>query len=478
MRQSAALCAILAALRSPRSSRTRRIRDGGRLAAPLALALALTACGAEDPADDALPALRLPTGAALSPGGERLFVVNSDLDLRGPSASLIALDLARLDEALADLDARDGICRPSAESSEVADCDVQPLIAGAPQLRLPTGAGNIAVDRPLGEGGPLRLLIPSARSRVITWIDAQIAADGALDLDCGQDAVGACDQDHTLERRYDATTRLPVDAARLVVDGEFRYAYLPHLTGGAMTLIDLDGERGPEIVDIKFDLFRSDPLSETTTYAGGFGVAARPCRPDDAPALTRGCTRPLLYASHRFWPGLRRFTVAVGVDVLQVLDDLALLGVNPQVVEDRPYIGDLRFEDPAGDHLLVVHTTPPALTRVDTRVGEDGDARDAVLATVPLCNNPNLLALYDNGPSGERLAFVSCYGDDQIAVISRGAFLKIATIPVGGGPNELIVDAARQRLYVVETLNSAISLIELDPSSPRRLQVIARIAAR
>jgi DNA-binding beta-propeller fold protein YncE len=137
-------------------------------------------------------------------------------------------------------------------------------------------------------------------------------------------------------------------------------------------------------------------------------------------------------------------------------------------------MGALEFVDPAvGDELLVVHTSPPALTKVDTRVSE-GVISEEVIARVPLCNYPNLLELYR--PAGrEWLAFVSCYNDDAVAVIGLGAFTRIATVTVDDGPNELVIDDQRARLYVVNTLASTISILELNHLSPRYLEEIVRI---
>ena len=449
-------------------------RPSRRTTATVGLGLALAlACAGNDPTEPDPTALRLPTGAALGPGGDWLFVVNSNLDLRDTAATLVALDLTRLDAALV---APAGVCRPAADGGP-RECDAAALLDGARTQRLPSGSGNIAVDHPYGEGGPLRLLIPSARERLVTWLDVDPQEGGGFAFDCGQDGDGACDPRHLLRRQDGDGARLPADPGRLVVDDQgFRYAYLPHLTSASLTLIDLDGPVGPEITDIKGDLFRGDPYVQDPAYAGGFAAASRPCDPAAPPARSAACARPYVYASHRFWPGLKLVAVAPGVDVLVDLGDRVLAGVNPAIVEDRPYIGDLRFEGDDGASLLVVHTTPPALTRVDTTVDERGLTRDVVVATLPLCRNPNILALYDppSGP-GERLALVTCYGDDALAVVARGPFARVATVPVGDGPNEMVLDPARRRLYVIETLGASISVVDLDARAPTYLTVLARV---
>jgi len=453
------------------------------LVSALLISIALS-CGGDD-SGTAGP-LRLPTGAALSPDGGWLFVANSDLDRRSGASTLLALDLAAVDASLQDPSppgasfSADRRCRDSAVQTGVVECDVEGFIDTSATISLPVGAGNIVVDRPFGADGISRLLIPSSVDATITWIDAEITPKGegktTLELRCGQDRNGACDEPHTLTHRFNdpESTRLPNDGVRLsLASGGYRYAYLPHLTGSAMTLIDLSGDGGPEISDIEGDFFNTDPYTETE-YAGGFAVAQRPCDPAKPPTLSLECTRPALIGSHRFWPGIRQFTVATAADVLLGNNNRGFQESNPATAEDLPYMADLAFEDETGDRMLLVSTTPPALLRIDTRLDDGGEPSLTAIDTVGLCRNPNILAV-DHPPTGEALAYVSCYSDDQIAVVGLGSFRLVKTIDVGEGPNELVIDAERRRLYVVETLGHSVAMIDTDASSSRYLEVTARI---
>ncbi|HGG57511.1 MAG TPA: hypothetical protein ENK31_06920 [Nannocystis exedens] len=454
-----------------------------RLATAVALSCALSCTG---DTQEITGALRLPTGAALSPDHGWLFVANSDLDRKAGTSTLISLDLETLDNALsvpapagAEFSA-DSQCHDSAVHEGVVECDVGFFVDDSATVKLPAGAGNIVIDRPFGNEGISRLLIPSSIDGKITWIDAQIntGADSqnSIKLNCNQDLNGHCDALHTLTHRFNdpSSTRLPVDTARISLSrGDYRYAYLPHLTGSVMTLIDLSGANGPEISDIEGDFFNTDPYAETE-YAGGFAAAERPCDPDNPPALSLDCSRPVLVASHRFWPGVRRFTVATGTDVILGNNNRGYTDSNPATVNDRPYMADLAFEDESGERLLLISTTPPTLLRLDTRLNEEGLLRLDAIDTVSLCRNPNILAI-DRPPTGEALAYISCYSDDQIAIVDLSSFRLIKTIDVGEGPNELVIDDQRRRLYVIETLAHSIALIDLNTSSTRYLEVIARV---
>lgn len=457
--------------------------------------LALATCGRGEPEPPDPQALRLPSGALLSPDGAWLFVTNSNLDLGVKSSNFVVLNLRALDQAFAaapaEVDAELGAeapCRVSEAMSketdegalEVVECDERYFIQREHSVRLTSGAGNIALDLPIGADGPWRLLIPSSLGgRAVTWVDVLREA-GGIEVDCGQDAEGECDAAHRLLRLRNEPNGLvlPSDPARIAVDrGGYRFAYLPHLLGARMTLIALDAEYGPKITDItdpseKF--FRVEPYGKGT-FAGGFAVAQRACDPGDAPPSTEGCTRPLLYASQRFWPGVRLFSVETGRDVLVRFGEHLFRGVNPLESGDRPFMGELEFIDPdIGDLLLAVHTTPPSLSLIDTSLDASGEPLNDSIDSVPLCHNPNLLAVH-RPAQGEAMAFVSCFSDDEVAAVALGSFTVVATIPVDDGPNELVVDEARRKLYVVHTLASTIGVVELDSGSPRHLQMIRRI---
>lgn len=457
--------------------------------------LLLATCGRGEPEPADLQALRLPSGALLSPDGSWLFVANSNLDLGVQSSTLVILNLRALDNSFAEAPrpagaelSVDAPCRVSegmskeagAKGQEIVECEERYFIQREHSVRLTSGAGNIALDRPSGDEGPWRLLIPSSLDeRAVTWIDV-VRGAGGIEVDCGQDAEGECDAAHSLQRLGNDPNgaRLPSDPARIFVDREgYRFAYLPHLLGARMTLIALDAEYGPTITDITDSseaFFASEPLGKGT-LAGGFAVDQRACDPADPPPTTEGCTRPLLYASHRFWPGVRLFSVETGRDTLVRFGNHWLLGVNPYAAGDRPFMGEIEFLDPEiGDRLLAVHTTPPSLSLVDTSQGADGEPINDPIDSVALCHNPNLLAIH-RPAQAEAMAFVSCYSDDQVAAVALGSFTVVATIPVDDGPNELVVDEARRKLYVVHTLAGTIGVVELDSASPRHLQMIRRI---
>lgn len=421
-----------------------------------------------------LDALRQPTGLAVSPNQPVLLVTNGNWDRQQLSSTLVAVDLEALFEALARPgEPGDGArpCRRVAQDDATIECDPAAFIDAETTVRLGSGAGNVAIDRPGGPDGPLRLLVPTRSPASVTWID--VLPDDPRMLDCGQDQAGICGADHTIQASVEE--RLPGEPIRVEVDEQgARFAYVPHVLGGALSLIALDGERGPELTDAEAEFFRTDPF-EDEELAGGFGVASRACDPARPSAESRECERPLLYATQRYFPGVRQFTVAPGLDLILPGREIPVAGINPNVVVGRPFMGDLAFEDPAeGDRLLVVQTTPPGLVRLDTSLGDDDSPVDRILGVVPLCDEPGVLAVH-RPEGGEALALVACGGEGRLAVVGLGSFRALASVPVGKGAFEVVVDAKRQQAYVSNPGEDTISIVSLDPLSPQRFTEWARV---
>ncbi|MCX4241308.1 YncE family protein [Paraliomyxa miuraensis] len=455
-----------------RRGRPLGVRGAGSAGWALVLA---SACQPDPGALPSLDALRQPTGLAVAPDRPLLLVTNGNWDREQTDSTLMAVDLETLYVELARPgEPGDGSrpCRRVAAGDPTIECDPAAFIDPRTTVRLGTGAGNVAMDRPAGTDGPLRLLVPTRSPASVTWVDV-LPGDEHPILECGQGEDGRCGADH--EIRASVSDRLPGEPARVIVDDQgARFAYVPHILGGAFSLLNLDGPRGPELADVEGGFFREAPF-EDEDPAGGFGAAVRACDPDLPSQESRECTRPFLYASQRYFPGVRALTVAPGLDLVLPGRELSLTAFDPKVVEGRPFMGDLAFEDPAvGDRLLVVQTTPAALLRLDTRLGPDARPVDALLDTEPLCDQPNVLAIH-RPPGDEALALVTCAGEGRLAVVALGSFRQVASVAVGEGAFEVVVDAARQQAYVSNPREDTISIVSLEHGSPRRFTEWARL---
>lgn len=431
----------------------------------LVAGLVALACG-HDGVEPDPEHLYQPTGLALSEDKRSLFVTGGNWDGSRTDGTLMVLDLQDLD---AMLDAGDrGPC--VYDDDDVLVCPGSAVIDGASTVLLGRGVGNIAIDRPIqGDESIERLLVVQKSPAAVAWVDVR-EGDGDR-LDCGQDDDRRCGSDHLIERNEFGRGDFPGQPSRVVIDPSgYRFAYVPQLLGTSLSLIDLDGENGPELTAVTDDVFRESPL-DGFDLAGGFSVVGVTCDPEHPLDASRDCTRPVLLTSHRYWPGVRQFSIAAGLELIQLGANVEVAGIEIDRVEARPLLGDLAFSD--ADTLLVVQTTPSALVEVDFEV-VDGAAQLNVRNVVSLCSNPNLLAIY-RSELGESLALVSCYGDGRLSVVGLARFSVIASVDVGYGANEIVIDDGRQRAYIANTLEHSIALLDLDPRSSTYLQVVARI---
>lgn len=442
----------------------------------LALVAAAVGCGDPRP-DPTLDDLRQPTGLQIGIDGAVLFVTNGNWDQSAKAGAIVTLDLVAAAagiDAPAPAGAGLGRSRPCRMADDgVVECDAPALMLPDAAVELGSGIGNVAIDRPTGTGGLARLLVTQRQPQAIVWIDVQAGDDGPR-FECGQ-LGGACDEAHTILAPDLEDLSLPADPTRVVVDplGN-RFAYVPHLLGASLSLVALDGDFGPELADVVEDFYR-EGATDDLKLAGGFGIAVRPCDPAAPPMSSRECTRPLVYTSNRYFPSVRQFAVAPGLDLIVPSNESEVPGLNPEVVQSRPFLGDLAFERPDdGDRMLLVQTTPAGLVRIDTSVDERGESKDDILGVAPLCGNPNLLAIHR--PEGaEPLALVTCFEDGELAVVGLDTFRLIRSVQLGAGANEIAIDEPRLWAYVANTREDTISVVELDRTSPAFLTEIARI---
>ncbi len=468
-----------------------------------------------------------------------LFVANANSDLRYSGGTLVAIDLRAFFEAWeipgsGTVDAKRilapdsefgsesnaGQCRRNAQRPAIVECDERHFVAH----RVHIGDFSTVV-RYSNEPHGLRLWVPVRGDPSITYIDV-LEQEDSLQFECGAGENSGesdslrCGADHRLmDRRNDPNSadsdRLDREPFNLLVspDPNIRLAYVAHASSGELTLIALDGptlgDRRPAIVD-SFSLFSAE-----NTLPGGFGLAQRPCfvaganpaDPNDGssnvPSATlageRACAHPLVYASHRYVRYVTSFTAVapaieegtqkcVGPDELDVaggvvcdehvvplrrfssggLDTFAGNSLPP------PTLGAMAFGDARGDELYVVQTTPGALLRIDTSLDDSGRPRDVPSAPpVEICGEPSTLVVHDDGV--ERLAFVSCYQSAHVFIVDLPTFRVVEAVLAGTGPHDMAVDAAREFLYVANTLEASISVIDISRTRATRFSEVVRL---
>ncbi len=489
--------------------------------------------GCENPSVGIAPpadAFFFPTGLAVDPkpdpdapdGAPRyLFVTNGNSDRAFSGSTVVAVDLAAFWRAWFDpetgaadpycrLDAGRCVqppeaavdaslpCRHLAQAPQVVECEESAFVVDA--VRTGHFAARVAVSlEPDGDPvtGRRRLWVPVRGDPSIVYVDVEEMA-GGIRFECGQPkpeiegTAPPCDRSNRLVHVLDDPDRprLSREPFNVLIDegAGYRYAYVAHATGGALTRIDLgDAGRAPKIVEQLFI------LDTGNTAAGGIGLAVRPCfeagqgplgnaDPEpNVPSLSKGCTRPLVYAALRYASRIATFTVTpLDPDELGAATGLRSLsyfspgGLDPGAGFGGAFLGDIAFADPRGDRLLAVQTQPGALLSIDTSLDVNGvPANVPAGPPVELCQQPTTLAVLDDGV--ERLGFVTCFRSAHLFVIDLDAMEVVAETLVGAGPHAVAVDRVREAVYVSNALEATISVVDISRRRPTRFAVLAKI---
>lgn len=253
----------------------------------------------------------------------------------------------------------------------------------------------------------------------------------------------------------------------------------------------------------------------------------------NVPVITQGCTRPLVYTSFRYAGQLASFT-ASGLDLpastpgregcnvdgvyagpycatpeeLERGEPCAVV-CDAQVRATRriqtslidpfspsagsvPVLGSMAFADPRGDQLLVLQTNPGALLSLDTSLGDAGEPVDVPSAPpVEICAEPSSMKIYTeraevdaDGPEGpeppravptQRYAVISCFRAAMVYVVDLEALRVVDAVVVGTGPHDIAIDEAREVAYVINNLESSVSVIDLSRRRATRFQELARL---
>lgn len=146
----------------------------------------------------------------------------------------------------------------------------------------------------------------------------------------------------------------------------------------------------------------------------------------------------------------------------------------PAIVRDRAR--DLAVSKD-GTRLYLTHRTPDSFIVLDIADDGRGNPRNRVLHKIAMCNDPTQMAVHE--VNGRELVYVSCFRDDRVEAIDPISGQIVASIKTGAGPSGLAIiddpDRGVTRLFVALFTDSALGVIELDPSSPFYHTEIAEI---
>jgi YVTN family beta-propeller protein len=173
---------------------------------------------------------------------------------------------------------------------------------------------------------------------------------------------------------------------------------------------------------------------------------------------------------------------------------------SPVVVDADPGQGRTRgLAFSADGTMLYVATGSDASLHVyDTSIAPNGRPRQTLLGAIPLGFGPNVVRVaglrrgevrsgdaLDPGAvgaavdaRGEGLVYVSTFDDDALLVVDPALMTVIARIPTGVGPHDIAfmpdVDG-RLMAWVSNFRDHSLTLVDIDPDSPRRFTAVAQL---
>lgn len=459
----------------------------GILACGLAAGLAGCTASGEDvhPPQDRL---FFPTGLAVSPKEDFLFVANANSELRYDSGSISVIDLGAvqrvIEQWLAHPDQFQSSasprpeCKPDPDHGETLVCDEGQADKAQSFFKLNAGVriGNFATDLALQnftDANFTRVFVPTRGDPSISWADFK---SNALSCTVDTTTYALCDDAHRLTSVDNDPDQLavPSEPFGVFADAHNGFAMVTHLITGSVTLVKAPSDSNQVVVaDVLANVFAPDP---TTGFRGASGIAGR----------TPGATDDLVYVGGTSENRIQTFTVGTRANTAAFLLPgsyffLNAVGTNAGGSSDTR---GMQFS-PTGDRLYIANRNPPTLQVYDTSLGPNGVPRNAATGASDICREASGIAVFDPG-TGERV-YVTCFQGGQIYVVDPSGQSQVEDIiSVGRGPYSAAVlpgtvvlpgksAPGKKLLFVSNFLEDTIAVVDLDPGSPTRNRVVLRI---
>jgi hypothetical protein len=420
------------------------------------------------------------------------------------------------DDASVDADVTAAACQSDPLDPSVIDCDETPFILGNAAVRVGNFAGGLQF---LKQGQFNRLFVSVRGDPSVTWMTVNLdnvhigAPAPTKVLDCfdpgtvvADQAVHApgCANSHTLFGFgcMDNTgcgvenPNLPSEPFGMYLDtgtiGGEDYANLlvSSLATGQVTLIDARGDNHLE-TDKKSPNYGKPTMIRNVSQpffqadaAGRHGAFAL------APQFPGNPSSPW-YMTSNLQATIATFRVAqVGVIVPSVSFNI---GGAFAVGSD---IRDIAFE-PGGNRAFLTENNPPSVLVLDTRVTDGrnpGQPVNQLVDIIDVCQEPSHLGVRRSLVAGspgspdrpQTELYVACFLSNQIMVVDPDAAQVEDTILVGRGPNAMVFNFGdaddhvtpappARRAFVTHFSEMSIGVIDLEPGSPTRNRLVARI---
>jgi hypothetical protein len=414
------------------------------------------------------------------PDGRYLLVASSNFDLLYNSGTLMPIDLEPvLDVVEACREGQDGAgCSrflvPREEDVRDDEYQVVDFVLEDHGVLIGSYAAALAVTEGMA-------LVTVRADASLHFVDVAEVAREDLDtervLRCswGEDSTApgglqSCGGDRRARSgrriRDDEPISVPAEPFGVVAwhDAETDFAVVSHMVGGEVSLferletppdlpiecgdaVDNDGDglddsddpgcRGPayQLIDV------SEDFDEGTT-----GIAVD----DDGDFL----------ATSRFTTSLTYFRVDTGA-----------VTISETIAVDATDSGDNQRGiaiSPGSDRAFVVSRSPESLLVVDLTAGSDVDPSERFVAVIEIGGQPSLVRVYEEASAVlGYMVYVMCFSDDQIYVVDPSINEVVDVISTRRGPHDLVFDQANGVGYLANFLESTVSVVDVDPESPR-----------
>ncbi|MBW2261661.1 MAG: hypothetical protein JRG91_06770 [Deltaproteobacteria bacterium] len=382
-----------------------------------------------------------PTAASLTPDGDHLAVASSNFDLAYSNGTVLLLDLDRVETELVSGCPEEG-CEPVEESQFVLEAET--VRTGSFASFLETAP----------EGSRMYLTVRGDTS--LTYLDMDPSADEGRKLTCfdREDPPRSrkCDSKHRVTSGLSADPyaitikrqSYPHDTGgETVVD----WIFVSHLTSGQVSVFEA------EVNPLDRDL-PPRPVLEDESFP--LGVTAVELHP-----LTSGT----FYAATRNSRSLHTFSFATDPLNFDGSTRIALGRTIPiDVLGDGHDSRDLVFSTD-GNMAFVSNRSPNSLVLVDTSLDANGWPRNRTVGAVELDAGPSLLTVWSPPGWDTEWIYATCYNMDRVYVIDPVLRMAVDVILTGNGPHTLITDTERLLGYLVNFIESTISVVDLDPAS-------------
>jgi DNA-binding beta-propeller fold protein YncE len=469
----------------------------------------------------------LPSGLAVDPNGNWLYVINSNNDLRFNAGTLLALDLQKAkrdrdnsapwpecstthfidDESPETLAATlDAPCCSDRLQPHVLNCNERAYVQADATVQIGSFGGDAIIQTYTGaDGAPVsRVFIVVRAEPSITFVDITYS-NGSVHMRCNgsrqdpdpQLVNPFCDDNWRIRRSSGAAITdnvLPEEPHSLVLDEDWGILYVSHLTitvnrqivGGGVSTIDaralLDPQAPNVINSIARVVFPTSPVQGVTAM-----TLDKPGNPNGVLYAVARSSADItgMVLQKCYDPGPIEEPVPI-CDASGPVRDLSLVP-GEQITSSvfLPSGTDVRgfLLSPDGNEAYVLHrnspdvttsTDPAALVVLNRRPGPNGEPANQPSAILEICSGANEMQFHDAGRGS--LLYITCFEGGQIYVVDPQAPLVVGIIEAGHGPTSLRFSPTDPTsAFVVDFADNDVSVIDLKPGSQTEYMVVQRL---